>query len=131
MPSLATEIRMLVEPILLKEGFEGEYPEYIRTDGEVAEIINVQVSKYGGAFFINLYVFTEEQMEDCGWRNLPWEERSLPDYFENKHWNRVSYGLFKKNLIKYGTDYHLGAKKMLKLLPQAFHLLSELVLSRR
>jgi hypothetical protein len=112
---------------LYKAGFNGEYPEYIRSDGKIVHIIGIQLDKYGGGFFVNLHVFTEEQMSQMGWRELPWEERAIPLDVYFRQTARLRVGLFRhRELIRYGRDHVAGAMKLARLLPRAFESLKTL-----
>lgn len=127
MPSFAQEVRKHVQPPLHEAGFKGEYPEYIRTDGEIAHIIGIQLDKYGGGFFVNLHVFKEEQMSQMGWRELPWEERAIPLDMYFRQTARLRVGLFHhREMIRYGGDHVEGVMKLARLLPRAFESLKAL-----
>ena len=59
-----------VEPVLFELGFEGRYPYYCRISDDQLQLVDFQMSKWGGEFFVNLGAY---QMGD--W-TLPKEELS-------------------------------------------------------
>ena len=55
-PRLETAIRIALAPMLRKDGFSGSGRTFRRTSGSWLQVLNVQGSRYGGSFAINLAV---------------------------------------------------------------------------
>lgn len=126
MASLASEVRKQVQPLILKAGFSGDYPEYTRSVGQITQIINLQVSKYGGGYFINVYAFTEEQLKAMKWRDFSGDERVIPAEIYWRQTGRVKYGILGGEEIRYGTNYAGGAQRLQSLLPRIYRKLDRL-----
>src|SRR3954466_7358806 len=52
--SIRAALKRIVLPALRARGFEGELPDLRRVSAEGTHFFNVQTSKYGGSFIVNL-----------------------------------------------------------------------------
>ena len=55
-PRLETALRSILVPILKKDGFRGSGRKYYKHSGQWLQLLNVQGSRYGGSFAVNLAI---------------------------------------------------------------------------
>ena len=66
--NIKAALKNVLVPHLAAEGFTGQFPEFIRREGNTLHLLSIQFNKWGGGFFL------EFEPHPAGNKVMPWGE---------------------------------------------------------